>query len=292
MQDQAQQIPEEFSLSELQAHLTEAEIKALKVGDEPLLQDAEPEPEPEPATADVTPTSTTPQVQAQQTPAIPEVPDTTEAEAQIARVGDEIEALLEQYDNAEITREQFQKKQAELIKAQAAAQSQIASAEQIATSAAEQRKAAWFASLEAFKVQNEAQAALLWSNQHLSGWDAALRAVTANQAYSNMPFERQIGLAYDLYAAEVKAMTGAALPSLGGATPPQGQAEAQQPGRRTDPRPDPVQTLAGLNGASEALVTDGSFAAIDRMMDVDPIKAERMLQALPPDKYEAYMEGR
>lgn len=290
------QLPEEFDLSELDKHLTESEIEALKAGDDALI--------PPDNTAELAATEAArvaaeaatqqeAQVQATQQAAQQpiQIPDTSAAEAEIDRIGGEIEALLEKYDNADITREQFQQQQAALVKQQAVAQAQIEAAAQVVNNAAQQRIVQWNASLEAFKAANAAQAQALWSADHIQGWDAALRAVTGSQAYASMPFDRQIGLAYDLYAAEVKAVTGRALPAMA-------QAEAQQQpkpepvGKRTDPRPDPVQTLGGLNGADDSLVTDGSFAAIDKMMSIDPIQAEQMLARLPEDKYDAYMRGR
>lgn len=291
------QLPEEFDLSELDKHLTEAEIEALKAGDDALI--------PPDNTAELAATEAArvaaeaatqqeAQVQATQQAAQQpiQIPDTSAAEAEIDRIGGEIEALLEKYDNADITREQFQQQQAALVKQQAVAQAQIEAAAQVVNNAAQQRIVQWNASLEAFKAANAAQAQALWSADHIQGWDAALRAVTGSQAYASMPFDRQIGLAYDLYAAEVKAVTGRALPAMAQATEPQPQPKPEPVGKRTDPRPDPVQTLGGLNGADDSLVTDGSFAAIDKMMSIDPIQAEQMLARLPEDKYDAYMRGR
>lgn len=299
------QLPEEFDLSELDKHLTEAEIEALKAGEEPLippdnaaeLAEAEAARVAAEEAASVKAAQDAAQADAlkaqQQAAQQPiQIPDTSAAEAEVNRIGGEIEALLEKYDNADITREQFQQQQTALVKQQAAAQAQIEAAAQIATSAAQQRIVQWNASLEAFKAANAAQAEALWSADHIQGWDAALRAVTGSQAYASMPFDRQIGLAYDLYAAEVKAVTGKALPGMTQAPAPQQQPEAAPVGKRTDPRPDPVQTLGGLNGADDSLVTDGSFSAIDKMMAIDPIQAEKLLAQLPEDKYDAYMRGR
>lgn len=299
------QLPEEFDLSELDKHLTEAEIEALKVGEEPLippdnaaeLAEAEAARVAAEEAASVKAAQDAAQADAlkaqQQAAQQPiQIPDTSAAEAEVNRIGGEIEALLEKYDNADITREQFQQQQAALVKQQAVAQAQIDAAAQVINNAAQQRIVQWNASLEAFKAANAAQAQALWSADHIQGWDAALRAVTGSQAYASMPFDRQIGLAYDLYAAEVKAVTGRALPAMAQATVPQQQPKPEPVGKRTDPRPDPVQTLGGLNGADDSLVTDGSFAAIDKMMSIDPIQAEQMLARLPEDKYDAYMRGR
>lgn len=309
------QLPEEFDLSELDKHLTEAEIEALKAGDDALIppdntaelaateaarvaaeaatqQEAQVQATQQAAQDAAQADALKAQQQAAQQPI--QIPDTSAAEAEVNRIGGEIEALLEKYDNADITREQFQQQQAALVKQQAVAQAQIEAAAQVVNNAAQQRIVQWNASLEAFKAANAAQAQALWSADHIQGWDAALRAVTGSQAYASMPFDRQIGLAYDLYAAEVKAVTGRALPAMAQATEPQPQPKPKpEPvGKRTDPRPDPVQTLGGLNGADDSLVTDGSFAAIDKMMSIDPIQAEQMLARLPEDKYDAYMRGR
>lgn len=282
-QTPADNVPEDFTLESLKASsLTEAEVNALMGGDDPLT-DSAPEPEAEAPPAAAVP----PVVQAPppvvEAPKPVQIPDTTQAEATIAKVDADLEALTAKYDEGELTRAEFLEQQRVLAQKGAAAQVQIETAQQIANTHAEQRKATFATLLDQYKAQGND---LLWSPEHINGWDAALRAVTGNQAYVNLPLDRQIQLAHDMYAANHKAVTGQAIP---GSKTAQAEPDAQAPGRRTDPRPEPVQTLAGFNGDSNAAMDDGTFAAIDRRMMTDPLGAEKMLMRLPQDQQDAFL---
>lgn len=276
----ADNVPEDFTLDSLKASsFTEAELEALTGGDDPLT-DAAPVAE---AEAEVeAPAAVTPPVV--QAPPPVQIPDTTQAEATIAKVDADLEALTAKYDEGELTRAEFLEQQRVLAQQGAAAQVQIETAQRIITDAANQRRATFATLLDQYKAQGNE---LLWSPEHVNGWDQALQAVTGNRAYMNLPLDRQIQLAHDMYAANVKAITGQAIPGSKAAAAAAAQDPA--PGRRTDPRPDPVQTLGGFNGDTNASMDDGTFAAIDRKMMVDPIAAEKMLQRLPADQQEEYL---
>ena len=141
----------------------------------------------------------------------------------------------------------------------------------------------WMAGLDAYRAKGNE---FLWSPEHVENWDRALKAVNGNQLYRTLPFQKQFELAHDMYAANHKAVTGQAIP---GSKTAQAAPDAQAPGRRTDPRPEPVQTLAGFNGDSNAAMDDGTFAAIDRRMMTDPLGAEKMLMRLPADQQDAFL---
>ena len=111
-QTPADNVPEDFTLESLKASsLTEAEVNALMGGDDPLTDSA---PEPEPATppAEAVP----PVVQAPPPPVVEapkpvQIPDTAQAEAIIAKVDADLEALTAKYDEGELTRVEFLEQQ-------------------------------------------------------------------------------------------------------------------------------------------------------------------------------------
>lgn len=290
----ADNIPEEFTLDSLNASLTEDEMAALMGGDDPIMgntaaADAEAaaalaaeQAAAAAATAQADAAAKAAADAAQAQPKV-QIPDTTAAEQTIAKIDDDLAALATKYDAGDLTQAEWLAQQKVLIQQQAQAQVQIEQAQQVITNHVEQRRQAFYSTLETYKVEN----ALLWSPEHLQGWDAALKAVTGNQAYRDLSAARQIELAHDMYAANVKAITGNSIAGPKTATPKPAEEEG---GPRKDARPDPVQTLGGFNTDANASIEDGTFAAIDKMTEKDPLAAEQMLARLPADVQKEYLE--
>lgn len=285
-QTPADHIPEDFTLESLAASLTQAEIDAVQAGEDPIIAPAGPTPEEVAAQAAADQAAAQAAEAAAQAAAKPAVaiPDTTQAEAVIAQIDTQLEALKTQFDDGDLTYAEWMAQQNVLIKQQAQAQVQIERAQDAISQTVQQRRSQFQTSLEAYKAAGNEH---LWSGEHLQGWDGALRTVTGNAQYASLPFERQIELAHDLYAANVKAVTGKAIKGTAAAAAE--AAKDPEPGRRTDPRPDPIQTLGGFNGDAAAAVDDGTFAAIDRLSESDPLEAERRVAALSPDRQQDYL---
>lgn len=285
-------IPEDFNLDDMKAHLSEAEIAAMSEGDDPLLSIAADGTEslieelPPAAAPDATPPAAqkaTPPAQQVQYQAIP---STAEAQAAIAQLDEALNTLTERYDMGEIDRAEMVAEQKRIAQEQARAQMQIEQAGAVAQQNQAARVQAWESNLNDFRTKNAAD--FLWDDKHLPAWDSALKSV--NKDYGDaLPYDRQIELAYDLLSSHMKATSGTGLPALAG-----GKASANPAPKKGEPRTDEreaVTTLAGFNADTTANITDGTFAAIDRMMEKDPIAAEKMLMRLPPDQQTAYLES-
>lgn len=275
-------LPDAFSMDDLRAFLDEDEISALTTGDESVMADiAAPQADPDPEPAQQ------PQAQAQPDPApvapqLP-VPDVAAAQQAITETDQKLAALAQQYDDGELTRAEWTAQQAELVQSKARAMAQIELAQTVMQQQQQARAQTWFAKLDAYHAQHPELA----SDAHIDGWDAALRSVTGSAAYASLPMEKQIELAHRLYADHVEVTTGQAISRPTAAAK---QAKGAEPGPRTDPRPEPPRTLTGLSGAEPgADADDGTFAAIDRMMNVDPERAELMFRQLPPERQAAYL---
>ena len=289
----ADNIPEEFTLESLNASLTEDEMAALMGGDDPIMANtaaadadaaaalaAEQAAATATAQADAAAKAAVDAAAAQ--PKV-NIPDTTAAEQTIAKIDDDLAALATKYDAGDLTQAEWLAQQKVLIQQQAQAQVQIEQAQQVISNQIDQRRQSFYSTLETYKAEN----ALLWAPEHLQGWDAALKAVTGNQAYRDLPASRQIELAHGMYAANVKAITGNAIAGPKTAAPKPAEEEG---GPRKDARPDPVQTLGGFNTDANASIEDGTFAAIDKMAAKDPLAAEQMLARLPADVQKDYLE--
>ena len=280
-------IPEEFTIEGLTAAgFTEQEIEAMKTGDDPIVAEksAEPDPNPAPPAAEIgTPPApaqqqAAPPAAAQPDPVIPQIPDTAEAEATIARVNEALEKLADDYDSGDLTKAEFLEQQRALVQEQAKAQVFIESAQSAIQEATQTAQQHWFARLDAYK----AVAPELWSETHLQGWDAHLRLVTGNAAYADMTRDQQIKIAHTLYAAAYEARTGQKIAG------PKPDAKVNEPLEvREDPRPDPITTLAGFNSDTTAEVEDSRFAAVDRIKD--PLAMEAALMGMTDEQRERYL---
>jgi hypothetical protein len=290
-------IPEDFSLDEMKAHLSEAELAALSEGDDPVFTVAEdgnmavvdqiPD---DTAAAEAAAVQNAAAAQAQAPAAAPApevklqpVPDTSAATAAIQALDDQLNTLAERYDMGEIDRAEMLAEQKRIAAEQARAQFAIEQANQVIVQNAQATQKTWFDTLENWRAQNGADA--LWNEQNVAMWDATLKQVNGNSGYLQLSHERRIELAYDLFNANLKAQTGQTLQLT-----PKPAAKSTQGAPRTDER-DAPQTLAGYNADTTATISDGTFAAIDRMMATDPIAAERMLARLPADQQEAYLNA-
>lgn len=270
-------IPDDFTLDELREAVTEDELAAFEATTADIdmqpqaedgaqqaaaQQDAAPAPGPEPVQ----------QVQ---------IPDVSQARATVAELETQIDALAAKYDEGELTRSEWLAQQRILVDQQAKAQTQIIQAEQMMAQAAQTVQQRWFSGLESYKAAGNAA---LWSEEHIGGWDAALKSVSGNQAYSGLPFERQFQLAHDMYAAHYRATTGRALPTAAGKKADGEFKVALDPLEpNKGPREEAPMTLAGLNGDTANAISDGTLASI---MASDPERAESLLSRLSDADFE------
>jgi hypothetical protein len=283
-------IPTDFTLESLQAVLSEEEIEMLNTGDDPLF--------PSQADTEALAAAQAAELAAQEAAAVAaaapvveqaqtfEYPDTSDAEQVLKTSEEQLAAIEAKFDDGDLTESEFREQQRQIIQSQARAQVVIENAQAEINRVTTARRDAFRAELESFKSDNE----VLWSDDHLKGWDQALRSVTGNAAYAARPFSAQIALARDLYAANHRALTGEEIAGLAKAKTAKAN-ETERKGPRTDERDEAITTLAGMNGDDTNLMDDGEFAAVDRMMDADPIKAEAMVNKFSAEKLQRYLES-
>ena len=282
-------LPEQFTMDQLREFLTDEEIAALSAGEVNVLelpedvaatlQAATSEEAPAPA-ADPAPVQEQP---AQQIQTIA-VPDTSSAEAARSVAEQQLAALQAEYDDGEMTKAEWQAKQTVIVQQMAQAEAQIIAAQQIRQQNHAQIVAVWSDKVAAHQA---AYPDLVADDASFSLWDQSLRAVTGAAAYANLPMEKQIELAHRMMADHLELTAGKTIARPEGAK----AAQPEKKGPRTDARPDPLQTLAGIAAADTAAPDDGTFAAIDRMMQVDPEKAESLYQRLTPDQQARFLEA-
>lgn len=274
-------MPADFSLETLKAHLTDQEIAALQVGDDPAFPEELP-----PAEAAPVVTQQPAAQQAPVMPVLPDVPDTTAAKATVDAFDAKLDALQAQFDDGEMDTIELRAAMKALAAEQAQAQALIQQAQAVekirvdTTQAVQQTlEQQWNATLDSYQKDHPE----LWAKEHVNGWDAALKAVTGSEAHANLNMAQCVAKAHEVYRMNYTAATGKVLgaPKLDASGDPIPKAA------RTDPR-EPLQTLAGINGEPATTMNDGTFAVIDRTMNLSPERAEDLVRALSAEQADAF----
>lgn len=276
--------PNVFTLDQLVDALTPAEIEALKEED---LVAAEPEvPAADDPVADAQRTvdEVTQAAQAAQQeqaePSVPSAPQTGEIEAQIAAYDAKLDELATKYEDGDLAFADFTAQQRALAKEQAALEVQLDQARESVSSAQQTWEQAWYAKVDAHMSQYPE----LQQGDAMAGFDRALRAVTADQTYAQLTMQQKIDLAHRNLANELAITKGVKIGIPGAES-----MQEKRQGPRTDARDDAPITLAGINGAPASNVDDGTFAHIERLMETDPIKAEKAVAALSDEQRNAFL---
>lgn len=303
----ADDIPMEFTLEGLRAHFSEEEIAAMQEGDDPILPgadlnakaapaddmpegmteaDDEPEPAQEPKAPEPEP-DPAPEV----TPDPPPPVNLASYEQAVAQFDDKITELQQAYDDGDLTSVEWRAQLAEVVKAQAVAQMQLENAKTLPSTPIEQYRQVWTEKVSAYQNQH----AYLNDPEHWDNWDAALKMVNTNAAYTKLTMSQRIEQAHRIYAAHYEGLEGKPLPSRPGMTTAQKQAEAAKPteptGPRKDARPEAPITLAALPNANDGGMEDGRFAQIDRVADQDPLKGEMLFSQMTEADQIAYLRN-
>lgn len=308
-------LPPAFTLEELQAHLTEAEIAKLAEGDDPLvkLPDAaesdgdEPEDDDDPGEDDGDDDGddkTKAEAEAGDAAEAAEAPDpvfnpanTAEAKATIDSAAAERKALRDAYNDGELTDDEFDAKMDALNDSIVEAKAAIKEAEKAEAQSLEAMQAAWFSKVDAFLDANPAfrdntPNPKLEGNSYLTALDTVMKAVNQDARYADMTMSERIEASAKIVRAYVQQQTGADIPGLdrkgGAAKEKDARATAKAKVAEQGRRPDPVQTLGNVTAATETEIEDSRFAAIDK---ADGMDAEAMFQRMTPAEQKAFLRG-
>ena len=313
-------LPPAFTLEELQAHLTEAEIAKLAEGDDPLVKlpdapekagvdagddnddddDDADEGDGEGKGDDETKAEAGDAAEAAEAPdPVFNPADTTEAKATIDSAAAERKALRDAYNDGELTDDEFDAKMDALNDSIVEAKAAIKEAEKAEAQSLEAMQAAWFSKVDAFLDANPAfrdntPNPKLEGNSYLTALDTVMKAVNQDARYAGMTMNERIEASAKIVRAYVQQQTGADIPGLdrkGGAAKEKekdARATAKAKVAEQGKRPDPVQTLGNVTAATETEIEDSRFAAIDKAEGMD---AEAMFQRMTPAEQKAFLRG-
>ena len=319
-------LPPAFTLEELQAHLTEAEIAKLAEGDDPLVKlpdapekagvdagddnddDDDPDDEGDDADEgdgegkgegdDATKAEAGDAAEAAEAPdPVFNPADTTEAKATIDSAAAERKALRDAYNDGELTDDEFDAKMDALNDSIVEAKAAIKEAEKAEAQSLEAMQAAWFSKVDSFLDANPAfrdntPNPKLEGNSYLTALDTVMKAVNQDARYADMTMNERIEASAKIVRAYVQQQTGADIPGLdrkgGAAKEKDARATAKAKVAEQGKRPDPVQTLGNVTAATETEIEDSRFAAIDKAEGMD---AEAMFQRMTPAEQKAFLRG-
>lgn len=296
-------LPPAFTLEELQAHLTEAEIAKLAEGDDPLVKLPEAaesdgdEPEDDDDAGEDDGDDETKAEAAEAPDPVFNPADTAEAKATIDSAAAERKALRNAYNDGELTDDEFDAKMDALNDSIVEAKAAIKEAEKAEAQSLEAMQAAWFSKVDAFLDANPAfrdntPNPKLEGNSYLTALDTVMKAVNQDARYADMTMNERIEASAKIVRAYVQQQTGADIPGLdrkgGAAKEKDARATAKAKVAEQGKRPDPVQTLGNVTAATETEIEDSRFAAIDKAEGMD---AEAMFQRMTPAEQKAFLRG-
>ena len=210
-----------------------------------------------------------------------DAPDTTGLTEKLSAIEADRDKLMEQFEDGDLTRDEYKAKLAELAAAERDAVKVLAVAETQQNAIQE----AFYA-----EVRGYAQAypdLLDPTGPHIEQFDRHVRAVTGSEAYAHMSYRQMLEAAHTLYLAEAAILGNAAVPIKGpeAATP----AEAAKPEAKRK-RPEPPVTLAKVPAAAPVQVADGKFSALQQRIDTAQTaeEVERIMLSLSPEEAEAF----
>lgn len=213
-------------------------------------------------------------------------PDLTDAFAAItAEVKDARAKLFENYNDGEMTREEYLE-QIDALDQQAEAKKSAAREEALW----EQTRTAFLAEAKTYMAA-EANA-YLRDPAHIEGYDRHVRAVTASPAYDGMTHRQKLDLAHRLYRTEAEAL-GKELPAPAAKPAPKAEGpkpEAKAEAKPRPKKPDPPRTIRDIPAAGAARVNDSRWGELQERIDnaTDPYELERVMASMSDEEREAF----
>lgn len=322
-------LPPAFTLEELQAHLTEAEIAKLAEGDDPLVKlpdaaakagegdDDDPDDEDEDDDAgegegegegdDKTKAEAGDSAEAAEAPVTApaaEAPDpvfnpadTTEAKATIDSAAAERKALRDAYNDGELTDDEFDAKMDALNDSIVEAKAAIKEAEKAEAQSLEAMQAAWFSKVDAFLDANPAfrdntPNPKLEGNSYLTALDTVMKAVNQDARYADMTMSERIEASAKIVRAYVQQQTGADIPGLDrkGGVAKEKDARATAKAKVAEQGKRP-DPVQTLGNVTAATETEIEDSRFAAIDKAEGMDAEAMFQRMTPAEQKAFLRG-
>jgi hypothetical protein len=192
---------------------------------------------------------------------------------------------MEQFEDGDITRDEYRAKMSDLSKAERDVTKEIAKAEAVQ----EDIKTRFYSAVSDYA--DKYPELLDRNGPHIESFDRHVRAVTASNAYAHLSYPDMLKAAHRLYIAESEAL-GTKFVSLEPVTKTDVEPEPAVKVKAAEKpkKPEPPRTLARVPSAAPVAVSDGRFAAIQQQIEAAQTAedVERIMASMSPDEQEAF----
>lgn len=211
------------------------------------------------------------------------VPDTAPLTAALAEIDKERDALVEQFEDGDLTREDYKAKLADLSKRERDVTGRIARAE----AQQEAVRTAFYGEVRAYA--REYPDLLAENGPHIEAFDRHVRAVTASADYEHLSYRQMLEAAHRLYVAESEVLGREHVPLKAAAPKPKADTPAPE-AQKPKPKREIVPTLGKAPAAAPVAVSDSRFANLQQRLDAATTAAEieAVMASMTPDEAEAF----
>ncbi|RBO54658.1 hypothetical protein DSD19_04585 [Rhodovulum sp. BSW8] len=202
--------------------------------------------------------------------------------SKIADIEAQLDKIVEDYDNADLTKEEYTQQRAQLLKDQR----QVAGDMAVTRHKIEQDTRDWNDATGAYRKAYPD----LWAGGNVTqGFDRMVRFVTGSEAYADMTYAQQLEEAHRLLQHEAGRTKLEGVPEI--------KEKKHRRRQQVDPAADPTgkelhtppTTLARVSASDITDADDGKYAALERVMRTGtPEEQEAALAKLSPDERDAF----
>lgn len=218
----------------------------------------------------------------------PQVVDTAVHQDEITAVKAERDALLQQYDEGELSADDYEKQHAALTQREVDATIVIQKAEADELAANQASAGAWDATISAHMTAYPE----LSTPQHNAAFDQMIKTIDA--ATPGLSDSDLLNQAHQRYSAFAFANGNPLTSTPADEKDPDakaGEAGDKAVDETAKTRPAPIPTLAGAPAADSNAPTDGTFAAIDKTLGEDVFGAMDRFETMSPEQQKRYLGG-
>lgn len=200
-----------------------------------------------------------------------------DADAKLTEIGQKKSELSDQFENGDITAKEYQTGLDALNKEERGIERAVEKAQIAAEMRQQQETNNWLTQVQDFISAKQPEYST--STVRYMALDAFVRQLGSDPANANMTGAQILAEAHKRVVEDL----GEAKPAKGH---PQAKAEGQP---LKGSQAQPPKTLGKVPAADHNDMNDGKYAALDRLMDTDPIAFEEKLAGMPPAERDDYL---
>jgi hypothetical protein len=211
-----------------------------------------------------------------------------DADAKLKEIGDKKAQLVEQFDNGDITAKEYQTQLDALGKQERDLERAIDKAKIAAEIKQQQEMGAWLGEVKDFTSKEHPEYSK--SRVRWTALDTFVKEIASNPENAGLTGKQILARAHEMVVADLGEAAPAARTDTGGKDGGKKDEKDGKPlkGSKIDPPP----TLAKVPAAENQDVEGGRWAALDRLLETDPLAHEDKLAKMSDADRDAYLASR